>query len=94
MCHITTKLILAYEKDVFIKEIGQVHNWTLNFKGFTHSSHFKTINVMYTLCYSVRPLLQHSKNKQKAYIKAIQELLTQDARSIIPEFKGTDSDLS
>ena len=70
----TTKLGLSKERDVYLKEQGMfiiVHCS----KGYTPSG-FKTINVVYSLCHSVHPLLQHSKSKQKAYQKIIHRLLT------------------
>ena len=63
--YITSKLILPKEKDIFIKEIGKIHNCTLSSIDYVPSLDFKTIKVMYSLCYSVRPLLQHIKSKQR-----------------------------
>ena len=53
------------------------------------------INVMHLLHQSIRLLLPHLENEQKAYRKTvIYSLLAQDARIIILKFKGTDSSLS
>ena len=90
---ISTKLILAKEQGAFIQEIGHVHNCMLSQKGCM-SSDFKTINVMYSVWHSIKPLLQHFKNKQKAYKKTAHRFSIQDARIIIPEFKGRDSGLN
>ena len=54
--YITTKSILSKEQDVFKKEIGHILNCTLSKKGNTPSSDFKTINVMYFFCYSIKHL--------------------------------------
>ena len=48
------------------KEIGHVHNCTSSSKGYNPPSGFTSINVMYHLGHSIRPLL-HFKNKQEAY---------------------------
>ena len=49
---------------------------------------------MFSLCPTVRPLLKCFKNKQNVYKKIVHRLLKQDARIIIPNFKGTDYPLS
>ena len=91
--YINTKLILLKEQDVFIKEIGHCHNCTLSSKGYTPSSDFKVINVVYSVFHSVRSLLQYFRNKLNAYKMTIHGLLTQYARIIISEVKGRDSSL-
>ena len=53
---ITVNLILPIEQDVFINEIGNVHNFVLSHKGYTPSSDFKTQNVRYSFFCSFRPL--------------------------------------
>ena len=55
------------------------------------SSDFKSINVMYSFCYSIKPLLEYFENKQKAYNKIIHRLLTQDGRIFIPKFNPFDT---
>ena len=51
---------------IFIKEQGHVHKYILSSKCYTPSSDFKTVNVMYSLCHSVRHINAIFKNKQKA----------------------------
>ena len=68
-CYITTKLILSKDKNVLIKEIGHVNNCTLSSKGYKPPLDFKTLNIMYSLCHSVSPLLQLFKNKMHARIE-------------------------
>ena len=47
---------------------------------------------MYSFSYSIKLFLEHVQNKQKPYNKTIHRLLMQDARIIIPKFKGTNSE--